>query len=1109
MTLSFHFHEAEKLLENIEDDFFDLKRLLDNQDNNRVIFLGMQGTGKTAGMVAEASMFLNSRVHLPIIIHAREFSEGDTWASMIMNSLGLESTWNEIELFGALQNAAFVREQDGNQKFRVEPKCVIMVDGIDESTSWEFWKNKINETEAFQKDFPRIKFVFFSRPYVFEERYELPYSNSIFSLPATGDGELEEVCDKYFTAYGIDIGDNLWIKKNLKSPVAVKLFCDIYRGKKISTLPQNTVVLTELYKAKITLLEENYSKSYKGIRGFKVVHTALIELAELFAKRSSIQYQDIYDRVSVPLKSTLNEILDYLTNEGFIYTFTKQKDDFSVPETFYSWGMQPAFDYLIARKIYNSIEAGESIEINYVDGIFQMLSLIVIENGKLITEYPNVNIENKDAFDLICYALANCSIDVAEKYSEYLKKLMRYSVEEFREIFSNVMQSVIRIDKHPLGSVLLDEFLREFDSSAERDIWWSIPSYLRDSYDAKWYACTELDFENIKLNNTDKYCAAPLTLAWSLASVNNTVRQSSRLKLTTWGISQPLEFWALFERCISIDDMQVLEDIFAIAYGIALNQFVCEKYLVVASCWILDNLFSDVGLKRYENVVLRYYGAGIVKIAISKGLLDAETIYVVIPPYNYEPECMPMHKEALDSSRMGGYKAIDYDLARYVLCDHFDCFFRVDYCTKDYHEKAKAFIEKYKEKFELSELKVEGFIIAVAYQYLLNQGWNIEDFWISDDRRKCGVDCAILRTYHSATHGEMSRVMTVAEKNVWLGKHQMEAVFANVIPLCEDYRTFRFVEDYSQLENFINTYQDYANKIHRSRTHIWFNAELLAATDFGTIDKEKIESWVEEETIPRFERWLSDCNGNVLLSTFTNVQNNLSGVEEAVWISAGAVKKTDFPKFLVEIESYFDDRNEILNVSEFHAYQDCRCYCTPQEACLVHSEREINSSLLIPNSNGDIKVLKLTEECLSADELETERYFTLPSKLARKLTGIVYGDGFSYSDNNDNVIASYSNDGENWGTFQETLMVKSDVLNSGLDELDLKLFWLFRVYREPSPKARERYEGIMHSSDRTYLVWLEGEHFNYKMLLPIDPIRNVQEMEISCDIEAIIGKYSL
>ena len=133
----------------------------------------------------------------------------------------------------------------------------------------------------------------------FPERYELSYRHLFYSLPTTGDGKLDEVCDKYFSTYKIDIGDNFWIKQNLKSPVAIKLFCDIYRGQKIITLPQNTVVLTELYKAKIASLEECYGTIHTGVKSFKAIHIALVELAELFAKSSSIRFEDIYDKVSL------------------------------------------------------------------------------------------------------------------------------------------------------------------------------------------------------------------------------------------------------------------------------------------------------------------------------------------------------------------------------------------------------------------------------------------------------------------------------------------------------------------------------------------------------------------------------------------------------------------------------------------------------------------------------------------------------------------------------------------------------------------------------------------------------------------------------------------
>ena len=140
--------------------------------------------------------------------------------------------------------------------------------------------------------------------------------------------------------------------------------------------------------------------------------------------------------------------------------------------TVYSWGMQPAFDYLIGRKLYDVIRTGKNIQIEYTNGIYQMLSLIVIEeDGKLISEYSNIKLEESALFDLICYTLANTSVEIASKYHDYVKKLMQYSEAEFREIVNKVIIPVSKIDNHPLGGNLLDEFLRSFDKPAQRDIW--------------------------------------------------------------------------------------------------------------------------------------------------------------------------------------------------------------------------------------------------------------------------------------------------------------------------------------------------------------------------------------------------------------------------------------------------------------------------------------------------------------------------------------------------------------------------------------------------------------------------------------------------------------
>lgn len=944
----FHFHSAEKILENLVDEFFDFKEFLSEKDSNRLILLGNPGSGKTTGIVSETGLFLENKEHLPILVHAKDFSSGETWASIIEKTLGLSFNWDEKELLFSIQSSAQLGRGDADPKqFDVVSKCIICVDGIDESESWDFWKNRIEETEAYKELYPRVKFVFLSRPYVFGDVYKLTYRNDVSSIPYHGDVNPIELCDSYFNAYKITIGNNRWIKTLLRTPLAVKLFCDIYKGTNVENIDNNTTVITKLFRKKIELLEDRFNKQIKKDSKGNV-HTILCEIAELFAAKENLSEKELTERLSGTITNHLSELLEFLEEEGFIYSFRRQKDDFSPALTYYSWGMQPAFDYLISRKLFDAIDRDEKIDIEYTSGIYEMLSLIVIEEkGKLLFKIPNIKIADEVAFDLVCYTLSSASVNTVAPYREYFKNLLGYSVHQFRELVNHVVIPVSMVEGHPLGAELLDEFLREFKSSAERDIWWSIPGYLRDNYNAEWRANSEINFEDITLSENDTSETSPLILAWSLSSVNNEIRQRSRMELITWGINHSDEFWKLFVRMADLDDDQILEDIFAVAYGIALDQFATEEYINGASKWAQANVFSPVGLKRYENSAIRYYSGSIVKIAISRKIEKETLKEVITPPFSYELELPELALEAISAERMGGYKAIDYDLSRYVLCDYLDGFFRTNYKKKALESDSLAFIEKYKSKYNIDDLHVDGLIISMAYEYLKNHGWNPDVFWQYDDPENYGVDIVIHRTHFPATHGSMSRVMMVAEKNVWLARHHIECVFANEISY-RDWSTDgkeSYLDDYSYLENFINPYQDYVNKNHYENEEYWYHLDLLARLDAENPDDKTIEQWMQDGLIPDFKSWLFDNNDLMLLDTFTNAVNEMAGIEEAIWVSTGVIEKKNLPKLIDCLKVYSEERVELQNHSGFHAGQDCRCYCTPQEACVVHPDKEIDFSI--------------------------------------------------------------------------------------------------------------------------------------------------------------------
>lgn len=82
-----------------------------------------------------------------------------------------------------------------------------------------------------------------------------------------------------------------------------------------------------------------------------MVMATLVMVATMLVDKSELSYDEIHSACKEPIKSHLEDILKFVEEEGFIYSRQIQKDDFSIPETIYSWGMQPAFDYLMARKL--------------------------------------------------------------------------------------------------------------------------------------------------------------------------------------------------------------------------------------------------------------------------------------------------------------------------------------------------------------------------------------------------------------------------------------------------------------------------------------------------------------------------------------------------------------------------------------------------------------------------------------------------------------------------------------------------------------------------------------------------------------------------------------
>ena len=499
----FHIHLMRQALTDFLRLIFECELHLNSPVGNKVVFLGDPGTGKTFAIIGEVERLFKERIHLPILIRASEFKSGESWKDIITKSLGLSENWEEGRLFQALETAAFVKQRnfeffENETNPKVCSKIVICVDGLDESYPYTYWQECVRETLAYQEIYKRIRFVFLTRPYAFKYSYEDMISGTCRRIPYVGDVDTEQLFDAYASYFNIDIGDNLWIREMLDTPLSVKLFCELYKNKKIVSIERNHLVITYLFKRKIETMDSDYSlKSKNNIQG--KLYSVLITLSNLFTKNRSVHFEDIGRSLPELGNEQIGEILIYLSNHGFIFSYRNESDDIlNIPETLYSWGMQPAMDYLIARQLEQGIVNGLDYKEHYEQGVYQMLSILMLEDqGKLLDDYRSqlAEIETDDVFDLICYSLSHSSPGISGKYKDYVISLMKDNPGRLRSIVNSIILPSARFSGHLLGINLLDEYLRSYTKPAERDIWWSAPTNLNYGYGEAWYSHESIEYE--------------------------------------------------------------------------------------------------------------------------------------------------------------------------------------------------------------------------------------------------------------------------------------------------------------------------------------------------------------------------------------------------------------------------------------------------------------------------------------------------------------------------------------------------------------------------------------------------------------------------------------
>lgn len=756
-----YYSKLEKIVKNYDYISFDFIK------KNRQLLLfqhvlwivGSPGTGKTHGVAGFIDKCLQEEYNIPIFITAKNIAENTSWKDILIKSLNLADTWSEDEILSALESLCILSEIKNTEvesanKRTYKAKIIICIDGLDEIKPYDFWINKINEASVIGKKYQRLKFVFSSRYNVSNQiDYKDDLNKKMFYINENGDTPTYKLFEPYINAYNIQIENPDLIKWILRTPLSLKLFCELFENQKINGIENKLYTITNLIRQKLKNIEEEFCKIYpKFSVSNNIIFNILSALAEYFTKNTVIYENELTkilldnENLSLLEKSDIIAILDFLENNGFIQRYIEHSQTLLSPKTvFYMKGIQPFFDYTLAvhliEKYDNPLETEFSqTGIEAEDSLSIYSTLLLEKKNLLISDIPyfreNINCDSLVRLDF--FALANNIIEVSKGYKERILKFMGHNATCLIMTLNELILPVARIPKHPLGGILLHEFLSKFELSMQRDLMWSIQKWLRDSEGQKWVCeiqC-ELKPDVYQLTSSDTFDGLPLIYAWTLTNIDNIKREEYRKELMKWALLSPNEFIKLFDLTYkTTNDPQMKEELLAIAMGLAYSKSANIDILQNLKDFIFNEIFNSSKILSTNNIAIRQYARCIAQNLFTNNLISEDELLICIPPFVSNGD-LQIDIEGTNGSRMGGFEPITYDLSRYVLCDNIshlffekayeqDCIEPPEYYDDFDEEEIEKILKEYSELNPLDKEKLLG-----LKEYLINQRKKYEDIQI-------------------------------------------------------------------------------------------------------------------------------------------------------------------------------------------------------------------------------------------------------------------------------------------------------------------------------------------------------------------------------------------
>ena len=658
------------------------------------MYVAEAGAGKTHALARLVEAQLQKGAPA-LLIRALDLKPREGWESVLRKAAD-EPAWTLPQILDALEASAAqvdVRRAAQMQPAKVQARTrvLIAVDGLDETPRSTDWADRLGELNPLIRRFPRILFAFSLRPSL---SARLPDTDSINRVWLQGsDPDVPEVFAVYCRASGIEAPPALrWA---LRTPLAVRLFAELYKGQSLARLSLDEVSLVSLMHKKLNYVEQAIRElDPDGWPDFlSPVRHSLRALAReclrqgrpLFTEEALQAAASHLRPVGMFSPEKLLRILEQCRDRGLLLVQSESFD--GSPDDEWSW--EPAYqvlmDYLLAEEACQlALEALEAANMpDYLQQRFEAqvmtVSLLEAERHRFYDSKlweSSLSPDQRERLQL--FAIPMLPRERALEYRDFVAKIFTRSMPSCRQVLDTVVVPGLRVPGWPFGAQFVHEMLLPF-RVADRDLFWSGPRYLPDNHGGVWEGFGINILEKLEIAEDDPWDAAPLLLAWATTTVDNRNRRRIRMELAQWGSKQPEGLLLLLATATETNDPQMKEDLLSAAYGAACLTRPSTAWKPLCE-WVIDRFFVPGAPLRTNNVVVRHTAKGLVERAVACGVqLEPQRLDALRQSLVRDQELLSIDLEAVqhieDHGGHHGARPATDDLAWYVVPSAIDPFF--------------------------------------------------------------------------------------------------------------------------------------------------------------------------------------------------------------------------------------------------------------------------------------------------------------------------------------------------------------------------------------------------------------------------------------------------